>query len=174
MTRVNKESQIDDNAEKVINTIEKINLLYKRIVIVIIIVILLIFIAIDTAIVKQTIKSKDYIETTAVLVDRKESDEPSIFDDYTYTFEDKEGKKQEIVYSISKEEQPEQEIKIRYNEKDPQDYYSKGQIMDKSGLIWYIVKIVAVILLVILFFSEKILKKIGISLGNNNRRQYRK
>lgn len=172
MTKTNNERVYpeEETVNKVLNTIEKINLLYKRIVIVLIIIVLLVLIAIDTAIVKQTIKSKDYIETTAVYVGEKKDDEADIFDDHIYTFEDKEGKQQEITYSVSRGETPEKEINIRYNEKDPQDYYSKGQIITKWGVVWYIVKIVAVILLVLLFFNEKLLKKIRITSGSKRRR----
>lgn len=156
-----------EDMEKIMGIISKAQLIYKRVILGIIIAILLVFILIDTMIVKQTIKSKDYPEVTATLIDRKEDTESSAFIDCVYSFIDKNGKQQEITVSIPNDEQAEEEIKIKYNEKNPEDYYQEGATMDKSGIIWYIVKVVALILLVVLFFNKKILNKINISVGNN-------
>jgi hypothetical protein len=49
--------------------------------------------------------------------------------------------------------------------KNPQDYYGEGNLMDNTKFLWFIVKIVAIILLTILFFSKKLLSKIHISAG---------
>ena len=155
--------KIEENTKKAIEFIGKAELIYKRVIIGIIIGILLIFILIDTAIVKQTIKAKDYIDVVATYVGIKENSDSTIFDDHIYTFKDKAGNDQEIIVSVSKEESPKSEIKIKYNEKNPQDYYEEGATMDKSGIIWYIVKIVAVILLLVLFFNKNLLSKIHIS-----------
>jgi phage terminase large subunit-like protein len=62
---------------------------------------------------------------------------------------------------------PEESISVKYNENNPEDYYEEGATLDKSGMIWYIVKIVALILLIILFFNKKLLSKIGISASAN-------
>ena len=158
---------MNENEQKVLATIEKIQLIYKRVVIGVIITILMVLILIDTAIIKQTIKAKNYIETTATYVDIKNNSEDSIFDEHIYTFVDKNEKRQEIIISISKDEQPEQEIKIKYDENNPQEFFEEGQTYDKSGIIWYVVKIVLVILLIILFCNKKLLSKINISSSRN-------
>ena len=162
-----KQQQIEENASKVLNVIGKVQLIYKRVILGIIILILFVLIMIDTSIFKQTIKAKDYIDTTATYVDKKTDGEDNIFDDYIYTFKDKKGNQQEIIVSVSKDESPENEINIKYDENNPQDYYKEGMTLDKSGMIWYIIKIVALVLLIILFFNKKILNKINISAGSN-------
>lgn len=161
---IERQTQIEqEDAEKILATISKFQLIYKRLILGTIIVILLVFILIDTAIVKQTIVSKNYIETKAIYVDRKIDGDNSSFDDYIYTFLDKQGRQQEIIVSVSKDNEPKQEIKIKYNENNPQEYFEEGSTMDKSGIIWYIVKVVAMVLLIILFFNKKLLSKINIS-----------
>ena len=157
---------MDENNEKAIQVVEKIQIIYKRIILGLVIIALLIFVLIDTMLFKQTIKSRDYIDTTATYVDKK-ADDDEIFDDYIYTFIDKNGNSQEIVVSISKDEEPEQEIKIKYNEKNPQDFYREGSTLSKSEMIWYAVKVVILILLILLFFNKKLLSKIGISLSRD-------
>ena len=159
--------QIEEKAGKAIEIAGKIQLIYKRVVIGIIIAILLFFILIDTAIVKQTIESRDYIDTTATFVEKKETSDSNNFDDCVYTFKDKEGNDQVIIVSVSKDEEPESIIKIKYNEKNPQDYYGEHSVMDKTGIIQYVVKIVAVILLLILFFNKKLLSKVNVSSGRD-------
>ncbi len=154
-----------EQAEKVARAIEKFQLIYKRVILGIIMAILLVFILIDTAIFKQTIVSRNYIDTTAEFEKRIEDGESNIFDDCVYKFVDKNGVEQEIIYSISKEDEPDQKIKIKYNEKNPQDYYGEGATLDKTGIIWYIVKIVIFALLVVLFFNKKLLNKIGLSMS---------
>jgi len=143
--------------------IGKIQLIYKRVILGIIIFILLILTLFDTAIIKQTIISKDYIETTATLSEKKDNEESDIFDNYTYAFTDKQGRQQEIIVSVSKNNTPQDELKLKYDENNPQEYYEEGATMDKSGIIWYIVKIIAMILLILLFFNKRLLNKIYIS-----------
>lgn len=155
--------QDEETAQKINMFFEKAQIMYKKIVLVIIIIVLLVLILFDTAIVKQTIKAKDYIETTATYVDKK-NEEGTIFDDYIYTFKDKQGNQQEIVLSTSKDEIVKDEIKIKYNENNPQDYYGEGSTLDKLGVIWYIVKIIALIISIILLFNENILNKINLSI----------
>ena len=163
-----KQYQIDQNIQKAEVIITKIQLIYKRIIIGIIIVVLLVINLIDTAVFKQTIVSKDFIETTATYVNKKDNTEAdSIFDDYIYTFKDKQGEQQEIIYSVSKNEQPKDEIKLKYNENNPQDYYEESSIMNKKEFIWYLVRMIVMILLIILFFNKRILSKIQLSTGIN-------
>lgn len=164
----NQYQYTEEDRQKVVDAIGKISLIYKRVIIGIVILVLVALTLFDTLLLKQTIKSKDYPEATAEVVTKKEVSESDVFDDYIYTFTDKNGKQQEIVISISKDEQPEQEVKIKYNEKDPQDYYQESSVLDKSGIIWYIVKIVAILVLIILFFNKKLLSKVNISASKTN------
>ena len=156
------QQKIDENVIKAEELITKASLIYKRVIIGIVIVVLIISLLIDSALFKQTIKSKGYTETVATLVDQKE-DEDSIFDEYIYSFEDKNGKMQEIIVSVSKGGIPEDEVSVKYNENDPGDYYTEGMTMTKSGMIWFGVKIVIMVLLMLLFSSRKALEKIHIS-----------
>ena len=153
-----------ENVEKAIETFEKIQLIVKRVILGIVIFILLILIIIDSIILKQTLISKDYAKTTAEYVTTKEDSESDVFKDCVYSFTDKDGKTQEITVSFPNDDEPDKEILIKYNENDPQDYYLEGAWMEKSGIIWYIVKIVAIILLTILFFNKKILTNVNLSL----------
>ena len=159
----------EETAEKIIGIIGKVQLIYKRVIIGIIIIVLLVFILIDTILLKQTIKARDYIETTATYAYKKDHSDSESFDDYVYVFIDKEGKQQEIIKSLPNDDiiTPESEIKVKYNENDPQDYYEEGSMLDKKGIIWYIVKIVALILLIVLFLNKKILSRINISASAN-------
>ena len=158
--------QSQENMEKAVEIINKIQLIIKRIILGIIIFVLLIVIAIQTIFVKQTIKCKDYIKVTATYVGTAD-EEDNIFDNYIYTFKDKDDNNQEIVVSVSKGETPQDKIEIKYNGKDPQDYYEMGSILNKSGIIWYIVKIVIMLLLMCLFFNKKLLNKINISFNKD-------
>ena len=160
----NQQQYSEEDRQKIIEAIGRFQLIYKRIILGIIILILLAITLFDTLLLKQTIKSKDYPEVTAEYVSKKEDSESDVFDDCIYTFTDKNGKRQEIIISISKDEEVQPEVKIKYNEKDPQDYYQEGSTLNKSGIIWYIVKIVALIVLIILFFNKKLLSKINLSI----------
>ena len=159
---IEKQRQIEEKIKKVEKTFEEISIIYKRIILGIIIVVLSILILVDTAIIKQTITSRSYIETTAVYVDTKNESESEIFDDCIYSFKDKSGNQQEVIIGISKGDQPKDEIKLKYNGNNPQDFYEEGTTVNKSGIIWYIVKIVVVILLIIVFFNKRLLSKINI------------
>ena len=112
-------------------------------------------------IVKQTIIARNYIDAVANYVDKKSEGE--VTDDYLYTFIDKNGVEQEIVVSIFKDKEVEEKMKIKYNEKNPQDYYEEGMTYGNEGIMWYVVKIIALVLLIILFFNKRLLSKIGIS-----------
>lgn len=156
--------------EKVNNTIEnsvpivgKIILIYKRIIIGIIIIILLAITLFDTIFIKQTIEARNYIETTATYVDRKIEEENDIFYDAIYIYEDNQGNQHEITINLY-EEEPKKEITLRYNPNNPQDYFEDGSIYNKSQITIYIVKIIALILLLILFFNKKLLNKINLSI----------
>ena len=158
---------MDETAQKIINTANTIEILWKRVVIGILIAILLFFVIMDSVLLVQTIKAKDYIETTATYTERKSEKEDEVLDNYIYSFEDKQGNTQEITVGISKDSEPEQQIKIKYNEKNPQEYYEESALLDNSGIIWFVVKIVGLIILIVVFFNKKVLSKINISSGNN-------
>ncbi len=162
-----KQQQIEENVLKVTSAIEKIALIVKRVILGIIIFILLLFILFETLIIKQTIKAKDYIETTATYVMEKENSEDNVFDKHIYSFEDTHGNKQEIIVSVSKNDTVKNTIKIKYNDNNPQEFYEEGMTYGKSGIIWYVVKIVVLIALVFLFFNKKLLSKVSISLNGN-------
>ena len=162
-----KQQQIEENVLKVTSAIEKIALIVKRVILGIIIFVLLLFILFETLIIKQTIKAKDYIETTATYVMEKENSEDNVFNEHIYSFEDTHGNKQEIIVSVSKTDTVKNTIKIKYNKNNPQEFYEEGMTYGKSGIIWYVVKIVVLIALVVLFFNKKLLSKVSISLNGN-------
>ncbi|MBR4262731.1 MAG: hypothetical protein IKQ35_05145 [Bacilli bacterium] len=159
------EEKVMETVEKANQILDKVKIIINRIVIGIIIIVLLVLIGIDSMIIKQTIKAKDYIDTTATYVDKKEEQESEDFIDYIYTFEDKKGEKQDITITIVKDEVPESEIKIKYDENNPQEFFEEGSTMGKNGFIWFFVKIGVVILLVILFFNKKLLSKMSFSVN---------
>ena len=162
---IETQRKIEETTQKAVEIVDKIQLIFKRVIIGIIIVILLVFTLFDFAIIKQTIKAKDYIDTKAVYVENQETIEnsDSVFTDYKYSFVDKNGNNQEITYSVPKDEIPKNEINIKYNENNPQEYFEEGTTMNKSGIILFVVKAVALILLIVLFFNKKLLSKINIS-----------
>ena len=157
------QNQLDsEQAEKILGIVNKVQLIYKRVILGIFIVILLVLTLIDTAIFSQTLKARNYVEIVATYVDKKETSESEVFDDYVYVFTDKNGNQHEIIESYAQEE-----ISIKYNENNPEDYYTESALLDKSGMIWYIVKVVALILLVFLFSNKKLLSKISVSASSN-------
>ena len=153
-------------AQKVDKIMDTAQLVYKRIVLGIIIIILLFLIFVDSMLFKQTIKAKDYIDATATYVDTK-TDSYSSFVDYIYTFSDKDGNQHEITISYHVAQVRDDEIKIKYNVDNPQDFYEESALLNTSGVVWYIVKMVLIILLTILFFNKKLLSRIGMSLSKN-------
>ena len=157
--------QTEQNVQKAYEIVNKVQLIYKRVILGVVILILLVLVLIDTAIFKQTIIARNYIDVTATFVDIKNIEEDSIIKDYIYTFQDRQGKKQEIIVTSSNS--PEDEMHIKYNENNPQDFYEDGATFDTSGIIWYIVKLVALVLLIILFFNKKWLNKINVSASSN-------
>ena len=165
---IGNQNSIDyETVEKVTTIIEKGQMIFKKIVIVIAIIILLLLTLVDTVIIKQTIKAKDYIETTAVY-EKDIIDGESPFKDCVYTFIDKQEKEQKIIISIPKTDEPKETIIIKYDEENPKEYYEEGSIMDKKGIIWFIVRIIAIIILIILLLNEKLLSKISFSLNHKD------
>ena len=163
-----KQYQIEEKIEKLYPILEKVHLIYKRIILGIIILALLVIIVVDTFILRQTIISKDYIETIATYVDKSNDEEDSIFYRCIYTFQDKQGNKQEIIVNVDKELTIKEKIKIRYDENNPQKYYREESTLDRTEFIWYIVIIIVTILLIIVFFNKKLLNKISISTSVSN------
>jgi hypothetical protein len=154
------------DAEKVMEVVNKVQLIYKRVILGIVIAILLFFILLDGMLVKQTFEARNYIETTAKFSSFKEEQTSENFVDYIFEFTDKQGQRQEIIVTRSNGSGAPDELKIKYDENNPQEYYEETALLDKSGIIWFVVKVVAVILLVVLFFNEKLLNKIHLSISN--------
>ena len=159
-------SQIEEQQRKVINIVNKIVYIYKKIVLGIIILVLAILVLIDGMIFKQTIEARNYIDTVAEYVEIKESEEDSVFNEALYSFTDKKGNTHTFEEIYSKDESPDMEIRIKYNENDPDDYFTEGATLTKSGIIWFVVKIVVLVLLIFLFFNKKLLSKINISVSS--------
>ena len=160
-TKNNKVSEEDIKKAQIF--IDNLIIIVYRVILGVIIFGLLLFIMFDTLIVKQTIKAKDFIETTATISEKKTDGDSKVFDNYIYTFEDKDGNKQEVELSFSKDSTPDDKINIKYNEKDPQDFYEESATFDKGQIIGYIFKIVVLIVLIILFLSKRFLRKLSIS-----------
>ena len=154
-----------EQVEKIAATVDKVSLIIKRVILGVIIFVLLLMVLFDTGLFVQTMKSKDYIETTAEYVERKSSSDDSVFDDRIYTFKDKEGNDHEITITLAKDTPSDTQIKIRYDENNPQEFYEEGSTLDKTGMIIYIVKAVVLLLLIFLFFNKKLLSKVNISAG---------
>ena len=162
-----KQEQIMKNIEKTMEIVNKVQLLITRIVIGIIILILLVFIIIDLVMIKQTIKSRNYIETTATCTGELIEEESDVFDYYKYTFIDNNGNVVEIEDHTDKENIPEETIQIRYNKNNPQDYYYvDGSIYTTTDYVWFAIKLVIMTLLIILFFNTKLLSRIHVSTGH--------
>lgn len=165
--KLNEQNEFNGEAyntfQRITSISGKFGLIYKRIILGIIIAILFISILFDFGIVKQTIKAKNYTEAVATFNSKKRDEKSNIFDYYTYTFTDKQGDEQEIVTMISKNEIPQEQIIIKYNEGNPSEYYDDGSTFDTSEFIWYVVKHIILILLVLLFINKKLLMKINIS-----------
>ena len=140
--------------------------IYKKIVLGIIILVLAILVLIDGIIFKQTMEARNYIDAVAEYVEIKESEEDSVFNEALYSFTDKKGNTHTFEEIYSKDESPDMEIRIKYNENDPDDYFTEGATLTKSGIIWFVVKIIVLVLLIFLFFNKKLLSKINISISS--------
>lgn len=159
---IEEQHQIKEHIQKAQVLIGNAQLIYKRIILGIIISILLVITLFYTVIIKQTIIAKDYIDTKATYVDKKNDNESDVFDYYIYTFKDKQGRQQEIVVSVSKNETPKDKIKLKYNEHNPQEYYEEGATIDTLGVVGYVVIMITMIPLIILFFNKKLLSQVHI------------
>ena len=159
-------SQIEEQQRKVVNIVNKIVYIYKKIVLGIIIFVLAILVLIDVIIFKQTIEARNYIDTVAEYVEIKESEEDSVFNEVLYSFTDKKGNTHTFEEIYSKDESPDMEIHIKYNENNPDDYFTEGATLTKGGIIWFVVKIIVLVLLIFLFFNKKLLYKINISISS--------
>ncbi len=163
---IEQQLQSKENVEAIANYFSKIQLIIARLVLGFIIFILLIILLFDYIMVRQTIIAKDYIETTANYVDIKEqNEEDSFYIDYIYEFEDKKGNRQEIVVSGYEDEVPEPSIKIKYNEKNPQEYYEDSATYGVVGISFVVIKIIILMVLLTLFFNKNLLSKTHISIS---------
>lgn len=150
------------SAQELVGVVSDVQLIYKRVILGIIIFVLFILLLLDVNIIKQTIKAKDYSETTAEYVSKKDSSNDSI-SDYIYAFEDQDGNREEIVLSIDSKTEPKEKIKIKYNEKNPKEYYAEGSLMTKNNYILFIIKIVLMISFIGLFLNTNTLRRTNIS-----------
>ncbi len=162
-----KQRQLTENIQKAEEFAGKVQLAVKRVILAFVILILFVLSLFDFLLFKQTIAAKDYIDTTATLVEEKESADSEMLNDYIYTFKDKSGNDQKITISDFKDNPVNEKIKIKYNEKNPQDFYEATQVLDKKGIIWFIVKIILLILSIILLFNKNLLSKINLSIGRH-------
>ena len=161
-----KQRQIEESMQKVEVVIDKVQLVVKRVILGIIIFILFLVLLFDTLMVRQTIKAKNYTDAVAVFVERKDAGN-DVFDDCIYSFTDKNGEKQEIVVTVSKSDGVDDEINIKYNENNPEEYYQENSVYSSKQIIFFVIKIIIEILLVILFFNKKLLSKINFSVRVN-------
>ena len=152
-----------NNIQEITSKMLNFEIIFKRIILGIIIAILFIFILFDIAIIKLTIKAKNYPETVATLIDKKNNEINNKFVYCTYIFKDKKGNNQEIVTIITENEIPQEQMKIKYNEDNPDEYYDESSIYDTSEFIWFVIRIIILILLVILFINKKLLMYINVS-----------
>ena len=159
-------SQIEEQQRKVFNIVNKIVYIYKKIVLGIIILVLAILVLIDGIIFKQTMEARNYIDAVAEYVEIKESEEDSVFNEALYSFTDKKGNTHTFEEIYSKDESPDMEMRIKYNENNPDDYFTEGATLTKGGIIWFVVKIIVLVLLIFLFFNKKLLSKINISISS--------
>ena len=147
--------QIQDMADKV-------GIIVKRVILGIIIAILGIFILFDLLIVGQTIKARNYIDTTATYTGESKPEDDKVID-YTYSFIDKNGKEQKITLAEFNGDEVKKEIKIKYDENNPQKFYEESAVLDTKGIIWFILEVVIQVLLIILFCNKNLLRKIHLS-----------
>ena len=154
---------MEENAQKAVVILDKVIIAYKRILLIAPILILLIIVFFETTTVVKTIKAKNYIETTATYVNKSNNEDDSeLFDDYIYSFEDIKGTRQEITISIPQEEQPPKEIKIKYDNTNTKKYYKKTQIFSSFEMLFYVIKVIILLVLTIIFFNKNLLRKTSI------------
>lgn len=154
-----------DNIEKIANLVGEARILYQRIIIGIVILVLVILTLLDVVIIRQTMKSMDYEETYASLVETKKDDSNEDFVDNIYVFKDNQGNEHKIVTSGTTEDVPKESIRVRYDESNPEINYWEGKLADKNKMTWFGIKIVAIIVLLLIFFNKKLLSKGEIGIG---------
>lgn len=147
---------------KIMNIVSTISLIYKRVVIGGVILLMLFLSLFDIIMLKQTIEARNYIDTTAQFVEIKEDEENSSFNEALYSFTDKNGQNQ-IIYVSTSSSTPPDEIKIKYDENNPQEFYQENQVLDKGGITGLVVKFIIIALLIFLFFNKNLLSKIHIT-----------
>lgn len=69
------------------------------------------------------------------------------------------------MISVGKDNQPEDKIKIKYDENNPNEFYEEGSTFNTSGMIGYVIKIIILIVLIIIFFNTKLLRKFHFSIS---------
>lgn len=152
----------NEDGAKTMNIVSTISLIYKRVVLGVVIIFMLCISLFDIGMLKQTIEARNYIDTTAQFVEIKEDEENSAFNEALYSFTDKNGQNQIIYVSVSSS-RPADEIKIKYDENNPQEFYEENQLLGKGGIIGAVVKFIIIALLIVLFFNKNLLSKIHIT-----------
>lgn len=161
----------EENVQKTYEIVEKAQILVKRIIIAILIFFMSFTMLFEVGIFAQTIRALKYEETTATYIQQVENEDDDIFNSYLYNFEDKNGNKQEIIVDVSKSFDPEDEIMVKYDKSNPQDFYTEYSLMDTQEFIWFAVKLVFIIFLAMLFLNKNWLSKINLSVGKRNHRR---
>ncbi len=167
----NEENQneiIQENVEKVVNAVGKARLIYRRIVVAGLAGVLLLFILADAGVFVQTYRARNFIRTQATYVAEKNDIDSDIFKECIYSFVDRKGQKHEIVITLSSDELETmgEDREILYNEKDPEDFYTKNAVYERteipSIIMWNVVKIIALIFLIVLFFNKELLATMNV------------
>ena len=149
---------IEYGAEQIDFVIHKFSIIIRRIMIGIVFLIVAIFIFFDILSINQTIKIKDYTVATATFTNESVELNEDL-SDYVYTFEDTNGISHSIVVTHFSNITVDNQINIKYNPENPEEYYMEDSSFDKLDVIGLIVKIIIEILLVVLFFNKNLINK---------------
>ena len=158
-----KQREFEEKFRKAEGYVNKAYLIYKKIIIGVIITVLFIVLIFFGLLFRQTIKARNYIKTTGVFVERIKSDD---IDEDKYVFTDKNGDEHEAII-VALTDAPKEEIEIKYNEKQPEDYVTQYNILSTTGIILYIIGIIVFFFLNIALFNDKLLEKINISVSSD-------
>ena len=165
---ISNQPLIDPNiANKIYDVAGKANYIYKKVAFGIAILVVLVLILLNSLVLKQTIKARNYEETIAVYTGEQGSESDDVFTDYKYIFKDKLGNEHVISIFELKENPVKKEVKVKYDANNPDNYYDEGSLLDKKGKRNLIIEVIILIILVFIFFNKRILTKIPlvISIG---------
>lgn len=155
------------NIVEKINKIEKIdntiNSIIKKVIIGIIVLVLIVFTFIDSLLLKQTIKARNYERTNATYTNSKDD-----FNDRIYVFKDNEGKEHKTYLPSLENSKPKILVKVKYNINDPEENYNENELLSTSQIIFYIIKIIAIIILLMILFNKNPINILKSKLKTNN------